>query len=65
MSTGMTWEAVREQFDIPRVTAIQEYWKMYPPVHQLVAAYFGYAKASPKTSASLDELIQFIPEVKR
>ena len=38
---------------------------MYPPVHQLVAAYFGYAKASPKTSASLDELIQFIPEVKR
>ena len=64
VSTGMTWEAVREQFDIPRVSAMQEYWKSNPPMHQLVAAYFGFGGKKP-AETDLSELLSIIPEVKR
>ena len=70
MSTGMTWEDVREQFDIPRVKAMQEYWATFPPAHVAIAHYLGYGKkteekARPPSDAELAELLAMIPEVPR
>ena len=62
----MTWEEVREQFDIPRVGAMQRYWVENPPLHQLVAAYLGFkGKPTVTTESDLAELLMTIPEVNR
>lgn len=41
MSTGMTLNEVLDQFDLPTLRAFNDYWKGFPPVHVMVAAYFG------------------------
>ena len=64
ISSGMTWEQVREQFDIPRIGAMQRYWTDNPPLHQLVAAYFGYS-GKKQEDQDLSTLLNSIPEVKR
>jgi hypothetical protein len=33
---------VREHVDLPTVDALQEEWRLHPPVHHLVAAYLDY-----------------------
>jgi hypothetical protein len=38
---GWTWEYV-EMFDLPRYYEISSYWEKHPPLHLLVAGYFGY-----------------------
>ncbi len=42
MSTGWTYDQVGEQFDLPRLKSMMEYWRIRPPVHILVASYVGY-----------------------
>jgi hypothetical protein len=49
MSLGWSWEDAREQLDIPRINALQSYWRTNPPTHVLVKAYMRY-----KPDASLD-----------
>ena len=41
ISTGMTIEQVRSEFDIPRIEALNKYHAKYPPLHIMVAAYLG------------------------
>lgn len=48
-SLGWSWEAAREQLDIPRITALNAYWRVNPPTHVLVKAYLRY---KPEASAS-------------
>ena len=38
---GWTWEYIGECMTLPRLTAMTEHWKKYPPVHKAVAAYLG------------------------
>jgi hypothetical protein len=46
---GWTWEYIGECMTLPRLAAMSEHWKQYPPVHKAVAAYLGI-KPAPKTN---------------
>lgn len=67
MSTGWTWEYVGQHMDLPRLFALSGYWKKYPPVHVLFAAYAGYEPkgASGGESALVDELFATGAAVKK
>ena len=41
MSTGMTWDQVQDQLDLPSLGALTSYWEGSPPLHVMVASYFG------------------------
>lgn len=41
MCTGFTFDQVGEQFDLPRLRAMQTYWESNPPIHIMVARYLG------------------------
>ncbi len=45
-ATGWTWEYIGQCMTLPRLYAMQDYWKGAPPVHESVAAYLGI-KAEP------------------
>lgn len=61
ITTGMSIEEVREQFDIPRLQAFNSYCERFPPQHVLVAAYFGFPKEKPK-QATDDDLAALMAE---
>ena len=41
MATGDTWDQIDNDWDIPRLRAMNKYWKRYPPLHILVQAFMG------------------------
>jgi hypothetical protein len=41
---GWTWEYIDAQMTIPRLLAINEYQSNAPPLHIMVASYFGLGK---------------------
>lgn len=57
----MSWDQVRHDLDIPRLTALNNYWEYSPPTHVLVAQYFGIKKPvkvkAEDAAASLMDLI--------
>jgi hypothetical protein len=69
MSTGMTWDEVQDQLDLPSLNALTRYWTRHPPVHLMVAAYLGIKaepeKAEPVQQADLSAFLATIPQVKR
>jgi hypothetical protein len=68
-STGWTWDYVRDELDIPRLTALTEYWQQHPPLHLVVAAALGVKtgveveKPKPPDDAALAELMAAFPQV--
>lgn len=64
----MDYEAVRSQFDIPRLIAFNKYQEKTPPQHVLIANYFGFGKEKPKmneNNAELEQLLSQLPQVER
>ena len=67
--TGMTWDAVLDELDLPRLQAINEYWVEHPPAHILIAMYLGIKpkeKESSKPDAEISQenmqkLIEMMP----
>lgn len=61
----MGYEEVREQFDLPRLKAFTAYTQEHPPLHVMVAAYFGIGGGGKPERASQDdaltELIAYLP----
>jgi len=51
----MTIEQVREQFDLPRLEAFIQYSKSNPPVHVMVARYFGIGSQSDPKALKNDD----------
>ena len=49
MSTGMTYEQVLDQLDLPSLKGFTTYWESHPPIHLMAAAYFGI---EPKTGTA-------------
>lgn len=41
--------------DIPRLAAMNSHWAGSPPVHIMLAQFFGYNKPKPKPAATSDE----------
>lgn len=64
MSTGMSWDQARHEMDIPRLEALNRYWKHSPPVHQLVARYMGIKapEALKPAGDQAAELMQMIDQ---
>ena len=46
MSLGWTWDQAAQQMDFPRLKTFNQYWIKNPPVHKMVASYFGLNKNS-------------------
>ena len=62
ITMGMDLEQVREQFDIPRLRAFNQYCEKFPPVHVLVAAYFGYPKEQPRVAADEEDMANLMAQ---
>lgn len=63
MSTGWTWDYVLQEVDIPRLEALNAYWKEMPPPHIMLAARWGVLK--PKDAEKpqdLSELMAIFPQ---
>ena len=68
ITMGMTVEDVREQFDIPRLQALNNYCEKFPPQHILIAGYFGFPKEkkiASESEADLAAAMMQMQEVKR
>ena len=62
ISTGMTIEEVREQFDLHRLNAFNSYSRQYPPLHVMVAGYFGICNPPGSQDDDLAQLIATLPQ---
>lgn len=63
MSTGWTWDYCLWNLDIPRLCALNAYWRNSPPVHLMVAAYLGIkpkegAERSPENAPEAPEHLE-------
>ncbi len=59
IATGWTWEYIGQCLTLPRLNAMYEYWKMFPPLHESVAGALGIRPdstvlASEDVAPSLD-----------
>ncbi|MFS1524440.1 hypothetical protein ACL7TT_10055 [Microbulbifer sp. 2304DJ12-6] len=62
MVFGWTWAHIRENVDLPQLEAMNRYWKRFPPVHVLVAAFVGYQGGKPSSEpGSAEELLAMLP----
>lgn len=69
MSTGMTYDEVLDQLDLPAVQGFTRYWERYPPVHVMVASYFGIpsdsSSSSKARSNSDDDIAKLLEQLER
>lgn len=54
--TGWTWDEVG-RLTMPRLKALNRYWKKHPPVHLLVASYLGYEMPVEFETESEDDTV--------
>ncbi|MFK7088685.1 hypothetical protein AAFM71_07695 [Chromobacterium violaceum] len=47
--TGLPPDTITQQFDLPRLEAMNTYWRNHPPLHLMVAAYLGIKPETPAT----------------
>jgi hypothetical protein len=61
--TGCTPQQAWSEWDIPSMTAQNEYWRLHPPVHLLIAAQLGYKASDQEGDAPLDadDLLEMFP----
>lgn len=45
---GWSWEYIENEVTIPILRDIYEGWRTRPPVHRILAAYFGFDKEEEK-----------------
>ena len=53
---GWTWEYIDDHMTFDRLKHLNDYWRLNPPVHKLIASYMGYE--APKTQAEKDKEAQ-------
>lgn len=58
----MSYSEIGEQFDLPRLHALNAYHKKYPPTHILVAAYMGAGEAGKPAAESQPDLLQVLQQ---
>lgn len=51
---SMSWEYIDERMTLPRYRAIYRYQKAHPPLHIMVAAFFGLNKTDEAAPKELD-----------
>lgn len=61
----MSFEEVRNQFDMPRLTALNKYNERFPPFHVLIASYFGFGKeVASNNDADVEALLASFPQTR-
>lgn len=68
-STGMSWDAVLTELDLPRLQALNSYWRSHPPLHIMVAAHLGIKPQpqshdqpiQPPSEKDMQELLETFP----
>lgn len=59
---GWTWEYVDRNITLHQLNAIYARWEVFPPIHCMVAQYFGLGKSKDATpTGNLDDLLAFFP----
>ena len=53
-ATGMSWQTVLDEIDLPRLEALNRYWKDFPPVHVMVRRAMKI-ESTPQSEANDDE----------
>ena len=57
--TGWTWCYIEAELDLPRLVALNAYWKHHPPTHLLLAAFMGVEPPpKPVTQAESEREIE-------
>jgi hypothetical protein len=61
MATGWTWDYIDDFMTLPRLYAMHEYWKQWPPVHIIQALKAGIkpkqeVKTAEDMQKAMDEL---------
>ncbi len=59
MVTGWTWEYIDEHMTLPRLYEMNDYWAKYPPVHLMLASFFGVTKQEKPLTGK--DLVQMFP----
>jgi hypothetical protein len=54
---------VREHVDLPTVDALDEQWRLHPPVHHLVAAYMDYKPRDARATAADADVTPLLAEL--
>lgn len=57
---GWTWEYIDHHMTIPRLLSINQYHKESPPIHTMIASYFGIGKKS-ETNENGETLFDLFP----
>lgn len=57
---GWTWEYIDNHMTIPRLLHINKYQQDNPPIHAMIASYFGDGKKS-ETNESGESLFDLFP----
>jgi hypothetical protein len=45
MTFGWTFEHIDEFVTLPQLKEMSHFWEKSPPIHQMIAAYFGIGKS--------------------
>jgi hypothetical protein len=61
--TGCTPQQAWSEWDIPSIIAQNEYWRLHPPIHLLIAAQIGYKAPDAEESKEMtpEDLMQLFP----
>ncbi len=62
---GWTWEYIENNMDIPRLQAILSYQESNPPIHQMVAAYFGVGSSKKSEEKVITKITEDKEEQKQ
>ena len=57
-ATGWTWDYIEDHIDLPRYDALMLYYSKNPPVHVMLAGFFG---CGPKKSEAIEKASEFVP----
>jgi hypothetical protein len=60
---GWTWEYIDENMTIPRLNTVHTHWEYAPPVHMMIASFFGLKRPGSKKQqdAAIAELLAMFP----
>lgn len=64
MTMGWTWEYIDNYVTLPIILEIFQSWGKIPPVHRMVASYFGIENKPPSPPPSEAELRSTIEMLK-
>jgi hypothetical protein len=48
---------------IPRLQQMNEYWRNYPPIHVMIASYFGLGEKPKEVDNSPDDLSELLGNI--